>query len=185
MKRLILLPLLFLFSFANANEFIIDTSHSHVGFSVKHLMISKVKGEFKIYEADIDFDTKENKFNKLAALITANSIYTGDEKRDAHLKSADFFESAKFPDIKFVATDISDDEIKGQLTIKDITKEITLKLTLNGVTKFRGDTRFGFSLEGKIDRKDFGLTWNKALEAGGVLVGDDVKIDIEIEAIEL
>jgi polyisoprenoid-binding protein YceI len=187
MKRLLFIPILLFFtlSFAKASEYVIDTSHSHVSFSIKHLMISTVKGEFKNYEADIDFDASSKKFNKIEAIITASSIDTGNQKRDDHLRSPDFFEVDKFPDIKFVATTISADKIVGNLTIRDVTKEVILKPTIHGVIKFKGSNRVGFNLEGMINRKDFGLTWNKALETGGVVVGEEVKISIDIEAIEL
>jgi polyisoprenoid-binding protein YceI len=187
MKRLLVLPFLILFtlSTAYASEYVIDPAHSHVGFSVKHLMISTVKGEFKSFDADLDFDAKTKSFHKMDAKIEAKSVNTGIVKRDAHLRSADFFDIQKFPEITFKATKFAKNSVTGNLTIKGVTKEITLKQNIHGVIKFRGESRVGFSLEGEINRKDFGLNWNKALEAGGVLVGDKVKIVIDIEAIEL
>lgn len=187
MKRLLFVPLFIFLTFLNANasEYVIDTAHTHIGFSVKHLMISTVKGEFKNFEADLDFDAPTNTFKKMNATIDAKSVNTGIEKRDNHLRSADFFDIAKYPNITFKATKFSKDAIVGDLTIKDVTKQITLKPTINGVIKFGGDNRVGFSLEGEINRKDFGLNWNKALETGGVLVGEEVKIVIDVEAIEL
>lgn len=165
----------------------LDKSHSEVGFSVKHLMISNVKGKFLEYDASIDYDTATQKFQKFEAYALTETIDTNNEKRDEHLRSADFFEVEKFPKMSFVMTsyEIDGDEGKliGELTIKDITKKVTFKVENNGLVKDPwGNTRIGFTMEGKIDRKEFGLTWNKALEAGGVLVGDQVKMVIEVEA---
>ncbi|MBE0490644.1 MAG: polyisoprenoid-binding protein [Sulfurospirillum sp.] len=188
MKRLFLIPMLIalLFNFANADEYVIDTAHSHVAFSVKHMTIATVKGEFKKFDGEIEFDTQTKKLLKLTGSIESASIETGIIKRDGHLKSADFFDAQKFANIEFVATKITDDAVIGNLSIKGITKEITLEPSINGVIKdFQGNTRVGFSLEGKINRKDFGLTWNKLLESGGVVVGDKIKIMIDIEAIKL
>lgn len=173
-----------------ASPFALDLSHSEVGFSVKHLMISNVKGKFGIFDAKIDFDTKTKTFKSLSAVIEADSINTDNEKRDGHLKNADFFNVEKFDEIKFDMTSYdkkSDDEgvMKGNLTMHGVTKPITLDVEIGGVGKgFKGETRIGFTLEGKIDRKDFGLKWNKTLETGGVVVGDKVKLNIEVEAKE-
>lgn len=189
MKRILLLPLLlsFTLTFSNAAEYIVDTSHSHVSFSIKHMMISNVKGEFKSFEADLDFDPKTKTFNKMNASIDPASIDTGIAKRDEHLKSPDFFDVEKFNTITFDATSISADKIVGNLTMHGVTKEITLTPTINGVIKdFQGNNRVGFSLEGKINRTDFGLTWNKLLESGGgIVVGEEVIITVDIQAIEL
>lgn len=182
----ILIVLAFVFSFANAKEFIIDNTHSNVGFSVKHMMISNVKGNFNTYGGEIDFDTDKKVFNKLSAKIEASSIDTGIEKRDDHLKSADFFDVTKFKTIDFVMTSIKENKIYGKLTIHGVAKDIILDSKINGVIKdFQGHLRLGFTLEGTINRKDFGLVWNKILEGGGLTVGDDIKLLIEIEAIEL
>lgn len=189
MKRLFFMPLFvaLFFQFASASEYVVDTAHSHVSFSVKHMMISNVKGEFKKIEADIEFDEKNKKFLKLAATIDAKSIDTGISKRDDHLRSPDFFDVAKYPDISFEATSISDTKVLGKLTMHGVTKEVELTPTIHGVIKdFQGNSRVGFSLEGKINRTDFGLAWNKLLEAGsGVVVGEEVKIVVDIEAIKL
>ncbi len=174
------------FSFVKADKLLIDTAHSEVGFSIKHMMISNVKGKFNQYDANIDFDLKSKTFRSLEAVIKTKSIDTGITKRDNHLRSADFFEVAKYPDMTFKMTKYTanGDEgvIYGLLTIRDITKKVKLNVTLNGIIKdFEGDTRAGFSLYGTINRKDFGLMWNKALEFGGFAVGDEVKIIIELE----
>jgi len=188
MKRLskLLLSTALVFSFAQAKEFVIDNTHTNIGFSIKHMMISNVKGNFHNYSGDIDFDVDKKVFNKLSAKIDVTSIDTSIEKRDDHLRSADFFDVAKFKTIDFVMTGMKDGKIHGNLTIRGITKEIVLTPTIHGLIKdFKGAQRVGFTLEGKINRKDFGLTWNKLLEGGGLTVGEDVLLTIDVEAIEL
>lgn len=174
------------FSLAHAKEFVIDNTHTNVGFSIKHMMISNVKGNFNNYTADIDFDVEKKTFTKLSAKIDANSIDTGIEKRDEHLRSADFFDVAKYKTIDFVMTSIQGNAIHGKLTMHGVTKDIVLKSTVHGVIKdFKGAQRVGFTLEGTINRKEFGLGWNKILEGGGLTVGEDVNLIIDVEAIEL
>ncbi|HHU00712.1 YceI family protein [Xiashengella succiniciproducens] len=166
-------------------KWILDPAHSELTFKVKHLMISNVKGEFKIFNASIDNEDFEN--GKVIARIDASSIFTNNDDRDNHLRSADFFDVEKFPGIIFESTKfekVSDEEYKlrGNLTIKDVTKEITLNVEYGGSNKDPwGNTKAGFSLTGKINRKDWGLNWNAALEAGGVLVGDDISISGEVQ----
>lgn len=166
-------------------KWILDPAHSELTFKVKHLMISNVKGEFKIFNASIDNEDFEN--GKVIARIDASSIFTNNDDRDNHLRSADFFDVEKFPGIIFESTKfekVSDEEYKlrGNLTIKDVTKEITLNVEYGGSNKDPwGNTKAGFSLTGKINRKDWGLNWNSALEAGGVLVGDDISISGEVQ----
>lgn len=177
------------FSLANATEYTIDESHTHVGFSVKHLMITNVNGEFKTYNAEIDFDAKTKTFNKLNAVIDTASIDTDNQKRDDHLKSEDFFASEKFPKMTFQMTSykVDGDEgiATGNLTIRGITKEVKLKVEDIGTVKdFKNVNRVGFTLKGKINRMDYDLKWNKALEAGGVAVSEEVKLIVEVEAIE-
>lgn len=177
------------FSLANATPYSLDDSHTQVGFSVKHLMITNVTGEFKTYNADIDFDAKTKKFNGFKADIETKSIDTGIEKRDEHLRSEDFFLSEKFPKMTFVMKSYKSDGNKGimsgDLTIRDVTKSVTLDVEdIATVKDFQGNNRVGFTLKGKINRMDYGLKWNKALEAGGLAVSEEVKILVEIEAIE-
>lgn len=166
-------------------KWILDPAHSELTFKVKHLMISNVKGEFKIFNASIDNEDFEN--GKVIARIDASSIFTNNDDRDNHLRSVDFFDVEKFPGIIFESTKfekVSDEEYKlrGNLTIKDVTKEITLNVEYGGSNKDPwGNTKAGFSLTGKINRKDWGLNWNAALEAGGVLVGDDISISGEVQ----
>ena len=177
------------FSLVNATEYTIDESHTHVGFLVKHLMITNVNGEFKTYNAEIDFDAKTKTFNKLNAVIDTASIDTDNQKRDDHLKSEDFFASEKFPKMTFQMTSykVDGDEgiATGNLTIRGITKEVKLKVEDIGTVKdFKNVNRVGFTLKGKINRMDYDLKWNKALEAGGVAVAEEVKLIVEVEAIE-
>lgn len=169
-----------------ATELVIDEAHSEVGFSVKHLMISNVKGKFKEFNGDIDFDLKTKKFNKFDGVISVKSIDTGINKRDEHLRSADFFDETKFPQITYKMqkyTSNGDEGVmSGILTMRGISKPVKLNVEIGGIIKDqKGETKVGFSLNGKINRKDFGLNWNKVLEAGGVAVGDEVKLNIELE----
>ncbi len=185
MKKLFII-LMITSQFLFASEYVLDNTHSNVGFSIKHLMISNVKGNFKSYDADLEFDEKTKQITKLIATIDTNSIDTGIQKRDNHLKSPDFFDVQKFPTIKFKLTATTKHYISGNLTMHGVTKKIKLKNTIHGVIKdMQGNLRVGFTLEGDINRKDFGLIWNKVLESGGFVVGDNVKIVIDIEAIEL
>ena len=165
----------------------VDQSHSQIGFEVKHMMVSKVKGVFDSYEANVE---AENLADLTEATISFKfnvpSINTRNEDRDNHLKSADFFDADRFPAITFESTSIikSDEgfDVTGNLTIKDVTKEVTFETTFNGTGKNPwGQDVYGFEAEAKINREDFGLTWNAALETGGVLVGKDVKIKVELE----
>lgn len=165
----------------------VDQSHSQIGFEVKHMMVSKVKGVFDSYTANVEAED-------LADLTGANisfkfdvaSINTRNEDRDNHLKSADFFDADQFPAITFESTSITKSgdsfDVTGNLTIKDVTKEVTFETEFNGKgTNPWGVAVYGFEAETKINREDFGLTWNAALETGGVLVGKDVKIKVELE----
>ncbi len=167
-----------------AGTYNVDRSHSDVGFKIKHMMISNVKGNFNTFTGVIQYDEKTKTLKALNGKIEVSSINTDNEKRDTHLKSADFFDAAKFPEITFVLTKVEEDSVLGDLTIHGITKNVKLELENNGVaTDPWGNQRIGLSLEGKINRKDFGLTWNKSLETGGLLVGETVNLEIELEAI--
>ena len=173
-------------SCVQAKEFVIDPAHSNLGFSIKHMMVSNVKGNFTAYTAEIDYDLDKKVFNKLSAKIDAASIDTGIVKRDEHLRSADFFDVAQFKTIDFMMTSMKEGKVYGKLTIHGVTKEIVLDAKVHGVIKdFQGKQRVGFTLEGKINRKDFGLTWNKILEGGGLTVDETVNIVVDVEAIEL
>jgi polyisoprenoid-binding protein YceI len=169
----------------------VDASHSKLGFAVTHMMVSETEGKFKVYEgkvsslkADADFTDAKIDFS-----VDAASINTDDEKRDGHLKSADFFDVAKFPKITFVSKSMKAGKIKntytliGDLTMHGVTKSVTLNAI--GASKIVKDPygmeRYAFKVTGNVNRKDFGLVWNAVLEAGGVAVSEEVRLDINIE----
>lgn len=192
MKKIILnvalLAITSLGSFAQTN-WKIDNSHSKLGFMVTHLMVSETEGKFKIYEGTVSSKT-ENDFTdaNINFSVDVNSINTDDEKRDGHLKSPDFFDVANHPKMTFKSTSMKPTKVKtnytleGDLTIRGVTKKV--KFVAVGATKSVkdpwGNTKNAFKVIGKINRKDFGLTWNAAIE-GGVVVSEEVKIDITIE----
>ncbi len=168
----------------------LDPTHSTVEFSAKHLMISTVKGRIADIEGTIYTNENDPKSSSVEATLKTVSIDTRTEQRDQHLRSADFLNVEQYPEIKFRSTRIegSKQEFKltGDLTIRDVTRPITLDVTFEGQTKDPwGGERVGFSASGKIDRRDFGLTWNQLLETGGVAVGNEIKLGIEIEAIRI
>ncbi|MFC0866295.1 YceI family protein [Sphaerimonospora cavernae] len=169
-------------------EFGLDLAHTRVGFVVKHMMVSKVRGHFGEFDGKIVI-AEDPLESTVEAMLKTGTIETGVADRDAHLRSDDFLSADKFPELTFRGTRITDhsgDEftLVGDLTIRDVTKEVELKVEFNGAaTNPWGQEIFGFSAETEIDREEFGLTWNQALEAGGVLVGKKVKIEIEGEAI--
>jgi polyisoprenoid-binding protein YceI len=175
---------------SSASEYSLDVPHTNVGFSVKHLMITNVKGEFRAFDAKVDFDTKTKMFKVFEAVVETKSVDTGIEKRDNHLRSEDFFLAEKYPKMTFVMKSYESDgdegKMKGDLTIRGITKPVILSVEDIGTIKdFQGNNRVGFTLKGKINRLDYGLKWNKALELGGFAVGDEVKIVVEAQAVEL
>lgn len=162
--------------------FKVDAAHTNVIFKVKHMMISNVTGKFEKFDGS--FAVEDNKVTALQGVIEAASLNTNKKERDEHLRSADFFDVAKYPKITFVLDSVAGDKAYGKLTIKDVTKNVVLDYEFGGVLKDPwGQTRSGMTLEGKINRKDFGLKWNKVLETGGVLVGDTVKMEVSIEGI--
>jgi polyisoprenoid-binding protein YceI len=174
-------------AFAQAT-YTIDSSHSSAQFSVRHLMISNVKGEFAKVAGSFVYDPNNPAATKIDATIDANSINTRDAKRDAHLRNPDFFDTAKYPTITFKSKQVGKSgarlQVKGDLTMHGVTKEVVLDV--DGPTEAKdpwGNTRIGATATTKINRKDFGLGWNKALETGGVMVGVEVAITIDIEAV--
>lgn len=174
---------------ASASEYSLDSSHTNVSFSVKHLMITNVKGEFKKYDANIDFDAASKTFKTFKANVDTGSVDTGIVKRDNHLKSEDFFLSEKFPkmtfEMKSYEADGDEGKMSGDLTIRGITKPVVLEVEdLATIKDFEGNNRVGFTLKGKINRMDYDLKWNKALELGGVAVAEEVKISVDVEAVE-
>jgi len=166
----------------------IDSSHSSAQFSVRHMMISNVKGEFSSVAGSIVYDPANLAGSKIEAVIEVNSLNTREPKRDAHLKSADFFDAAKFPTLRFQSRQIwkSGGKVlaKGDLTMRGVTREVVMEIggPTAEVKDPWGNLRFGASATAKLNRKDWGLVWNQALEAGGVMVGDEVAITIDIEA---
>lgn len=167
-----------------AGTYNVDVSHSNVGFTVKHMMITNVSGKFNDVAGSFEYDEKTNKLTSLNGEIIVASINTANEKRDTHLKADDIFDAEKFPKIEFKTTKIEDNTVYGDFTMKGITKNIKLTLENGGViTDPWGKQRAGFELSGKINRKDFGITWNKVLETGGVAVSEEVKLLIAIEGI--
>ncbi len=168
----------------------LDPAHSIVEFSAKHLMITTVKGRITDIEGIIYTDEKNPKNSSVEATLKAVSLDTRTDQRDQHLRSADFLDVEKYPEIRFRSTRIQGDKpnfkLSGDLTIRDVTKPITLDVEFQGETKDPwGGERVGFSATGKIDRREFGLTWNQALETGGVVVGNEVKISLEVQAVKI
>jgi polyisoprenoid-binding protein YceI len=168
-----------------AGNYNVDAEHTNVGFKVKHMMISYVKGEFGKFSGNFVYDEKTKILTALHGDVDVSSISTGIAKRDGHLKSADFFDVAKYPTMSYTLDKVVGDKAYGKLTIHGITKEVKMDIDMsNNVVKDPwGHYRTGLSLSGSINRKDFGLMWNQAIEAGGVMVGDEVKITVEIEGI--
>ena len=168
----------------------IDPAHSQIEFSVKHMMITTVRGRFAKFDGNITVNPRNLLQSSVEGTIEVDSVDTRDTNRDAHLRSADFFDVEKFPTMSFRSTRIEktgDDEYKvtGDLTIKDNTRPVTFTVTDDGKGKDPwGNQRWGLSGATTISRKDFGLTWNVALESGGWLVGDQVKIQVDMELVE-
>ena len=170
---------------ATKTKWVLDLSHSELGFKVKHLMISNVKGEFRKFTAEIDGED----FTKapIHVIIDTSSIFTNSDDRDTHLKSADFFDVENHKEILFTGSSLKkadDDNYKliGQLTIKGVSNAVTLDVEFGGINKDPwGNEKAAFSLSGKIGRKEWGLNWNAALETGGVLVSDEVRINAEVQ----
>ncbi len=166
----------------------VDPAHTTAEFIVRHLMITKVRGRFTAVEGQVELAPGSELPRSVRASIDAASIDTREEQRDAHLRSADFFDVEKFPQLTFESTRIDgtpdDFTIDGKLTIHGVTRDVTLDGSFEGrVTDPWGGERVGYTAQGKINRKDFGLNWNAALEAGGVVVGDEVRIELNVEAV--
>jgi len=174
---------------AETATYTIDSAHSFAQFSVRHLMISNVKGNFTKVEGTIVYDPDKLAASKIEATIDVNTISTGEPKRDAHLKSADFFDAAKFPTITFKSTQFSKQggklQIRGDLTMHGVTKPVVL--TVNSLSPEIkdpwGTRRIGATATAKLNRKDWGLAWNQVLETGGVAIGEEVEITLDLEAV--
>jgi len=172
---------------ATLTKWSIDPMHSEVQFKVKHLVISTVSGFFKSFEGSLESDDEDFEHAKIEFSIDINSIDTNQSQRDEHLKSAEFFDVATYPHIKFRSTSFkkTDDdeyELKGDLTIKNVTNPVSLNVEFGGsAADFYGNTKAGFEITGKINRKEFGLTWDGVTEAGSIVVGEDIKLTINAQ----
>jgi polyisoprenoid-binding protein YceI len=172
---------------ATTTKWVLDPMHSEVQFKVKHLVISTVSGFFKSFEGSLETENEDFEDSKISFAINIDSIDTNQTQRDEHLKSADFFDAAKYPQITFASTSFkkTDDdqfELIGDLTVKGVTKQVKLNAEFGGSTDdFYGNTKAGFEVTGKINRKDFGLTWDGVTEAGSIVVGEDIKLLINVQ----
>lgn len=190
LKILLLLPVLLLFAQAGlAASYKIDPAHSEIGFTVDHLMIFKVSGYFTDFAGTVEADPETQTLGKVTATIQARSVDTRIEKRDNHLRSADFFDVANYPEMTFVSKKIEGNGaniiVHGDLTIRGTTRTVTLNGGYLGQNKDAwGNLRAGFAAKTQINRKDFGLTWNKLLETGGVTIGDQIEISLQIQGIQ-
>lgn len=168
----------------------LDPTHSEIGFSVRHMMVSKVRGRFNEHDVTVHLDPDQPERSRVDATIKTASLTTGDDGRDTHLRSADFFDVERYPEITFRTQRVEpkgDDKfrLEGELTIRDVTHTVVLDGEYSGPAKDPwGNQRVGFSLTGEVDREEFGLTWNQALETGGVLVGQKVKLNIEAQVLQ-
>lgn len=168
----------------------IDPTHSEIGFKIKHLVLTNVYGRFETFEGSAESDENGENIQNITFTADVASISTANSDRDNHLKSPDFFDAEQYPKISFSSVELQWTEgnnynLLGDLTIRDTTKRVTLSTEYNGtMVSPWGDTKMGFSITGKINRVDFGLTWNSALETGGVLVGEDVNFNIEIQLVK-
>jgi polyisoprenoid-binding protein YceI len=169
-------------------KWVIDSLHSEISFKAKHLVITTVTGKFKEFAGEVETSNDDFRGSKITFSAKIESIDTGSEGRDGHLKSPEFFDAAAFPEIRFEGTDlvkVSDNtySLTGNLTLKDVTKPITLEVEYAGIHKdpFYGKTKAGFEINGKIQRKDFGLSWDVLTEAGGAVVSNDIRIHCNIQ----
>lgn len=174
-----------------SKQWLIDPTHSEITFKVKHLIISTVTGNFTSFGADMQTQSDDFSGASISFWADINSISTNNEQRDGHLKSDDFFNAEKFPKLTFQSTSfekVGDEEyvLKGNITIRETTKPITLQVALGGVaTDPWGNKKAGFEISGKINRKDFGLNWSAVTEAGGVVVSDEVKLLLNVQMVEV
>ncbi|GAB3876999.1 YceI family protein [Hymenobacter segetis] len=173
---------------ATATKWVLDPTHSEVQFKIKHLVISTVTGSFNTFAGTLESASDDNFENaKVEFSLDVDSINTNQEQRDAHLRGEEFFDSAKFPHIKFESTSFvktggNEYKVTGNLTVKDVTKPVTLEAEYGGsAVDFYGNHKAGFEVTGKINRKEFGLTWGAVTEAGSIVVGDDVKLIFNVQ----
>lgn len=171
------------------NTWTIDAAHSAASFSLKHMVVATVRGQLSGIEGAIEFDEAAPEHSSVEVRIPTASISTGQEARDQHLRSGDFFAAEEFPFMVFRSTGIEPDgdafKLRGDLTIRDVTHPVTLETTLDGIVPgAQGGRLAAFEAHTRIKRADWGLTWNKALETGGWMVGDEIRIDLDLEAVE-
>ncbi|MBC7937522.1 MAG: YceI family protein [Rhizobacter sp.] len=173
----------------STTKWALDATHSELGFKIKHLMISNVSGRFNSF--DVTAETGNDNFGEagISATIDVSSVFTNNEQRDGHLRNSDFFEIEKYPNITFNSTAVKaagdELEVTGDLTMKDVTKSITLKVEFAGITTDPyGNIKAGFSFAGKLNRKDWGINFNAALETGGVMLGEEIKYEGEIQLVK-
>lgn len=170
---------------SSKTKWAIDPAHSEFNFKVRHMMISTVSGHFSRYTATVLTEGDDFKSAKVKVKLDAASLSTNNPDRDAHLRSDDFFNAAQYPDITFKSTAFDGEKLTGMLTIRDITKEITLDVTFNGtVVDPYGQIKAGFDIRGEISRQDFNLKWNAITEAGSVVVSDKVRIEVEAQFVK-
>jgi len=167
-----------------AGTWTVDPAHSELSFSVRHLMVAKVRGKFGEFTGSVEVGTPATD-SKVTATVQLASVDTGTADRDAHLRSPDFFDTETNPEMTFVSTSVTDSALVGDLTIKGVTKPVTFDIEFNGVAADPwGNTKAGFEAETEINRTDWGLTWNAAIEGGGVLVAEKIKITLDIELLK-
>lgn len=171
-------------------KWVADPTHSELGFKIKHLMITNVSGSLKNFDAEVEMDETDFTTSQINLNAAMSSITTNNQQRDGHLLSSDFFEVEKYPELKFTSTKIdkkNDDTfaLHGELTLKGITKPVTLNVEFNGLTKDPwGGERAGFLITGKINRSEWGVTFNGVLETGGVMLSEEVRINSEIQLVK-
>lgn len=168
-----------------ATKWAIDPTHSEVGFKVKHMMISTVKGHFENFNATMESENEDFSGADIKVEIDVDSINTKNNDRDNHLKSDDFFNAGDYPKITFVSKNFDGNKLTGDLTIRDVTKEVTLDVDYNGTAVDPyGNTKAGFEISGEVSRKEFGLKWNVVTEAGSIVVSDTVKLVIDAQFVK-
>jgi polyisoprenoid-binding protein YceI len=174
----------------NTNNWTLDTAHSGISFSVRHMVVAKVRGRFAQWSGSLELDEADITRSRVEVEIDAKSIDTGVAQRDEHLRSADFLDVQQFPSLRFVSQRVEkngDEQLRvtGQLTVRGVAREVTLDVERGGSAKDPwGNQRAGFAAKLSILRSDFGLTWNQALETGGVLVGDRIDIELDVQAVQ-
>ena len=183
-----LLPMLSAGTTQAADKYTIDPSHCHIGFSVRHLVINNIRGRFTDYSGAIVFDEQDITRSSVEITIKVESINTDVKNRDDHLRGSDFFDVAKYPDITFKSSRIEKRGAGyaaiGQFTMRGVAREITLPFKVNGKSNFQGATHLGVEAAVTINRRDFGMTWNATLDTGGLVVGNEVTIELNIEAVK-